>query len=136
MTLYFKPPRGIRSGLLWAALKMAAAAHGDVSSSASLPFVDSMPAAPAVWHVLDWRKRAIAFDRIVFDENARGIHMPLLKWVGASKEQFMIPSYVGLYKGGEAICCLAAVVGGRLVDADKGNARGTDWLRLSQKWFS
>jgi len=53
-----------------------------------------------------------------------------------AKSNFTLPSYVGNKSGGEAICCLAAIVSGSLVGADQTNPDALNRLRACQEWFS
>ena len=40
---------------------------------------------PYAQSVIDWKERALEFDRLAFDETASGSHLPLLKWRDGEK---------------------------------------------------
>ena len=82
-----------------------------------------------------------AFDRLAFDLDARGPHLPLVvlneKAQNIRGPSFALPSYVGAEgAGGEGIACLAAVVSGTLAGVDKHDQRGRDWVRMCQEWYN
>jgi hypothetical protein len=89
----------------------------------------------------DWRKVAHDFDRLVFDETAKGPYLPLVWRVpGAPNLKvpgFGIPSYVGKEetrgKTGEAIAALGALLGATAVGIDKSKGP-TDWIALTEQY--
>jgi hypothetical protein len=116
------------------------AVAGD-SSQCPLPLVEQMPNVPQPFAILDWKARARAFDRLAFDLNARGEHLPLVTLIDKGKNirgpSFALPSYVGAGNvGGEGIACLAAVVSGTLSGVDKRDQHGHNWVRMCQEWYN
>lgn len=64
-----------------------------------IPAVDLMPNLPEPYALIDWREKARAYDRFVFDFEARGEFLPLA-WIDEARidigrPAFGLPSYVG-----------------------------------------
>ncbi len=107
--------------------------------------VEHMPNIPQPFHVRDWRAVARGFDKLAFDLNATGEHLPLV-WLVRDKDEpkpvtFGLPSYVGDYRpaGGkryrEGITCLGAVLGATVAGIDK--SRGEhNWVRMCEAFYS
>lgn len=115
---------------------------GFAGDSTGLPLVDRMPRQPQPWRLIDWREKALHFDRLVFDEQATGKYLPFVRVRERGRNiagpAFGLPSFVGAPEGkaSEAITCLAAVVGGLLVGIDKANQHGRDWVGMCLEWYS
>lgn len=111
-----------------------------------IEYIERFPRVPSPFGVRDWQKTALAHNQIVFDTEASGEYLPLIKVSqikepttgGYTGEIFAIPSYVGREVGryGEALTCLGAVLGGALAGVDKRNDRRRDWVRMSEAYFS
>jgi hypothetical protein len=93
----------------------------------SIECVDLMPNLPQPFRMTDWRARAQAYDRFVFDFGAKGEHLPLI-WLDDSRVNvdrlaFGLPSYVGDTRAGttghESITTMGAVLGATLAGIDK-----------------
>jgi len=89
--------------------------------------VDLMPNLPQPYRMLDWRAKAHAYDRLVFNWDARGQFLPLI-WLDKSRinmdaPTFGLPSYVGDTRQGttgqESIMCMGAVLGATVAGVDK-----------------
>ena len=110
-----------------------------------LAVVERMPNLPEPYHLVDWRERARAFDRLVFDINAKGRFLPLV-WMDDSRVNmdaptFGLPTYVGDNRMGpgrssaESITCLGAVLSGTLVGIDK-RQQEHDYVAMCEAWFN
>lgn len=104
-----------------------------------------MPNEPRPYKLRDWQKTARAFDRLVFDPNAKGEYLPLLWWddshVNGAGRTFGLPSYVGypaMRDGAnhEAITCLGAILGATVagIDKSKTGKPKTDKSKQGQNW--
>jgi hypothetical protein len=108
--------------------------------------VELMPNLPEPYRLIDWRERARAYDRLVFDLRATGEFLPLV-WLDEShinndQTTFGMPSYVGDphrssdHPGSqEGITCMGAVLGATLVGIDKSGAEH-DYVRMCEAWFN
>lgn len=94
----------------------------------------------------DWAQVARQYDKLVFDFTARGKFLPLIKLDKRHQnypgDSFTLVTYIGSdsidkeWLGGEAINCMAAVVGASLVGIDKTRQDGNNYVLMSQKWFN
>ncbi len=102
--------------------------------------IERMPSVPQPFQMIDWKTRARGFDRLAFDPDAKGEHLPLVKLVddtiNIAPPGFKMPSYVGGEAHGEAIACLAAVMSGSLVGINKSDQHGRNWVRMCGEWFN
>jgi len=105
--------------------------------------VDLMPNLPRPFRMRDWRAVAQGYDRLVFDLNAQGRHLPLI-WLDDSHiniegPTFGILSYVGDKRQGganhEGITGLGAVLSGTLVGIDK-SRQEHDWVAMCEAYFN
>ncbi len=89
--------------------------------------VDLMPNLPRPYKMLDWAAVARKYDRLVFNTEARGEHLPLC-WIEPSgtntgKPSFGLSSYVGDGRAGsnshEGVTCIGALMGAVTVGIDK-----------------
>ena len=111
-----------------------------------LAAVELMPNLPEPFELPDWREKARAYDRFIFDFQAKGEFLPLV-WldqsgVNAGEPTFGLPSYVGdphrsaAQPGGqESITCMGAVLGATLVGLDK-SRQEHDYVRMCEAWFN
>ena len=105
-----------------------------------IPSITRMPDLPQPYILRDWKKVALDFDRLVFDWNRTGEHLPLI-WADHSRKVndvngFGIPSYVGDSRQHpesnhhEAISSLAAVLGSTLIGMDMSEREGRDYVAM------
>ncbi len=105
--------------------------------------VEHMPNLPQPFQIKDWRALAQAYDRFVFDHDAKGEYLPLI-WlddsrVNIDRTTFGLYSYVGdkrqgPEKGGqESVTCIAAVVGATLAGIKK-TAPPHDYVLMCEAW--
>ena len=140
---------GARAALLsvgWCLMLLAALpVTGGAIEQIALPRVESMPRRPEPFHLRDWRATALGFDKLAFDLDARGEHLPLTRLVRDRKGRvitFAMPPYVGETRGSdnfagtafEGITCLGAVWGATLVGIDK-SAGTIDYVRCCKYYF-
>jgi hypothetical protein len=105
--------------------------------------VGQMPNLPEPFAIRDWRQVAIDFDRLAFDSQAKGQHLPLIRLVRDARGEvvrFGLPSYVGdtrfdrkdaVYEG---VTTMGAIVGASLVGLDK-SAGQCDFVRMCEVYF-
>jgi len=108
--------------------------------------VELMPNLPEPYELIDWREKAIAYDRLVFDFDARGEFLPLV-WLDNSRidcdrPTFGLPSYVGspnqakgITNSQESITCMGAVLGATLAGIDKSHQEH-DYAAMCEAWFN
>ena len=111
-----------------------------------LAAVELMPNLPEPFKLIDWRAKALAYDRYVFDFRAQGEYLPLV-WLDDSRinldrPTFGLPSYVaapnqarGLTNSQEGVTCMGAVLGATLVGLDKGRQEH-DYVAMCEAWFN
>ncbi|MCY3023003.1 MAG: hypothetical protein NTW87_28845 [Planctomycetota bacterium] len=105
--------------------------------------IEKMPNLPTPFKMRDWKVVAQGYDRLVFDFNAKGEHLPLIWWdngrVNVDRPTFGLPSYVGSPHnsgaGHEAINCLAAVLGATLAGIDKSKGEH-NWVLMTEAYFN
>ena len=105
--------------------------------------VSAMPKIPQPFDMRNWRKTALDYDRLIFDEHAEGDFMPLI-WFDEMKngeKTFGLPSYINSRKRRapgtqEGINCIAAVLGASLCGADKQKQNGHDYVAMLKPYFS
>lgn len=116
------------------------------SGQKSLAAVELMPNLPEPYELIDWREKARAYDRLVFDRQARGEFLPLV-WrddsrINIDRATFGLPSYVGATQQGsgitnsqEGITCMGAVLGATLAGIDK-RRQDADYVAMCEAWFN
>jgi hypothetical protein len=105
--------------------------------------IELMPRKPSPFLMKDWKALAQAYDRLIFDFNARGKNLPVIWWDNSrsnfDRVTFGLPSYVGDPRvpstGHEAINCLGAVLGSTISGIDK--AQGPhNWVLMEEQYFN
>jgi len=108
--------------------------------------VELMPNLPEPYQLVDWREKALAYDRLVFNFKASGEFLPLV-WLDDSRinidrTTFGLPSYVGsphqargMTNSQEGITCLGAVLGATLAGVDK-SRQEHDYVAMCEAWFN
>ena len=110
-----------------------------------IPRVERMPNLPKPFRIRNWKAVAVGFDRLAFDPNAAGEHLPLIWLVRrpgqAEPVTFGLPSYVGDYRKDangrrhhEAVTCLGAVLGATVAGIDKSRGRH-NWVRMCEFYY-
>ena len=80
--------------------------------------IELMPRKPSPFVMKDWKALAQAYDRFIFDFNAKGEYLPVIWWdisrPNFDRVTFGLPSYVGdprpTSTEHEAITCMGAAV--------------------------
>ena len=113
------------------------------SQQTTIPRIESMPNIPSPYAMRDWRAVAEAYDAIVFDQALTGQYLPLVFLNPSSVNYpehaaFGLHSYVGTdaTDNGEAINGIPAVVGATLVNIDKSDQVGFNWVLFCEDWFN
>jgi hypothetical protein len=108
--------------------------------------VESMPNLPEPYELIDWKAKAEAYDRFVFDFAATGEYLPLV-WIdelriNIDRPTFGLPSYVGdprqrgAHSGEqEGVTCMGAVFGATIAGIDK-SRQAHDWVDMCEAWFN
>ena len=108
--------------------------------------VELMPNLPDPYELIDWREKARAYDRLVFDSQAQGEFLPLV-WLDDSRinmdrPTFGLPSYVGApdqargkRNSQEGVTCMGAVLGATLAGIDK-SRQEHDYVAMCEAWFN
>jgi hypothetical protein len=124
-------------------LELIAGPAPDAARPMSIPAVDYLPRLPRPFKLLDWRHKAQAYDRFVFDLDAAADLLPLC-WLDDShinnpRTTFGLCSYVGDKRQGghgqEGINCLGALLGATLVGIDK-RAGDHDWIAMADAFVN
>ncbi|NQU25923.1 MAG: hypothetical protein HQ567_31930 [Candidatus Nealsonbacteria bacterium] len=106
--------------------------------------VTLMPNLPQPLKIRDWRATAVAYDRFVFDFDAKGQYLPLI-WLDESRVNidrpaFGLPSYAGdphRTEGPrhESITCIGAVLGATVAGVDKRRQRH-DYVAMCEAYYN
>ncbi len=112
-------------------------------AQAPIPRVERMPNLPQPFKMRDWRAHAMAYDRFVFDFEAKGEHLPLVWWDDAKanvgRRTFGLPSYVGAPnakgRAHEGITCMGAVLGATVAGIDKSGG-DHNWVLMCEEYFN
>lgn len=102
---------------------------GCLGQAQNLPSIAKFPDLPPDYSLRDWKKTALDYDALVFDQNRTGKFLPLI-WMDDSKKVnpangFGLPTYVGDSRQNpktglhEAITGMASVLNGTLLGEDK-----------------
>jgi hypothetical protein len=111
--------------------------------------VQSMPNQPTPYKMLDWKEKAIKFDRYIFDHDTIGEFLPLI-WIDSAQRNvaqntFGLFTVIGDIRQGpntnngefhEALASLGAVMSAGLVDIDKTNQDGYNYVKMAQNYFN
>ena len=131
----------------WLAFLIACGAHSGEQTVAAeqiaIPRVERMPNIPQPFKMRDWRALAHAYDRFIFDFNAKGEFLPLVWWddsrININRATFGLPAYVGTpnatgtrHEGGT---CLAAVLGATIAGIDKSQGEH-NWVLMCEAYYN
>jgi hypothetical protein len=114
-----------------------------VAQQRTIDRIELMPRKPSPFLMKDWKALAQAYDRLIFDFNARGKYLPVIWWDNSrpnfDRVTFGLPSYVGdprvKITGHEAINCMGAVLGATISGIDK--AKGLhNWVLMEEQYFN
>lgn len=111
--------------------------------------IEAMPLLPEPYHLKDWKKTALEFDKYAFDFSAKGSFLPLI-WLDSSGHNFNETTF-GLYtaigdvregptvnngQNHEALGAQGAVLGATLVGIDKSDQDGHNYVRMLRNYFN
>ena len=115
----------------------------------SISRIEMMPNIPTPYKILDWKKKALDYDKFVFDFNRKDGVGPLI-WLDDNQRNIAQKTF-GLYTAindvrqgpdnnngefHESINSLAAVLGAGLVGIDKTNQNGFNYVKMVQNYFN
>ena len=108
-----------------------------------------MPNMPQPYLIIDWDKKALAFDSLVYDFNSTEPYGPLI-WLDSSRRNIDQVTY-GLYtvigdarqgpernngEFHEALTSLNALLSAGLMGIDKTNQHGYNFVKMDQNYFN
>ena len=122
---------------------------GEPVAQTSLPRIDQMPALPQPLKIIDWKKKAIQFDSLVYDFDNRDSGGPFI-WLDSSRRNidqvtFGLYTTIGDVRQGpgknngefhEALTSLSSLISAGLVGIDKTNQGGFNYVKMAQNYFN
>jgi hypothetical protein len=123
--------------------------NGTPVTQIRIPRVDMMPNLPKPYHLKDWQKTALDFDRYVYDFNAKGDYRPFI-WMDSTNRNGGGPTF-GLYtatgdvrngpkinhgENHEALGALGSILGATIAGIDKSNQDGRDYVAMTRNYFN
>ena len=131
---------------LIAALCGSVIASPSPTTQLSIDRVELMPNRPQPFQHKDFKTIARGLDKLLFDFEARGEHLPLIWWddtkTNSPMRGFGFPSFVGRpsqTKGAEheSITTMGALLGATLAGIDKSKEPlGHNWVEMTQVYFN
>ena len=134
---------------LLTALHSCRSQTGEPVAQTSLLRIDQMPELPQPLKIIDWKKKAIQFDSLVFNFNNQASYGPLI-WLDSSRRNFDQVTF-GLYtvigdvrqgpeknngEFHEALASLNSLVSAGLMGIDKTNQHGFNYVKMAQNYFN
>ncbi len=122
---------------------------GEPVVQTSLQRVEQMPNLPQPLKIIDWKKKAIQFDSLVYNFNPKDSYGPLI-WLDSSRRNIDQVTY-GLYtvigdvrqgpkknKGEfhEALASFNSLISAGLMGIDKTNQHGFNFVKMDQNYFN
>lgn len=106
----------------------------------ALPCVERMPNIPKTYHMRDWRRVAIGFDKLAMNVEAKGHYLPIVKlYEHSGSTNMAMPSYVGPNgepkNFDEAIPAMGAILGASLVGIDKRKGP-INWVEATRQYYN
>lgn len=122
---------------------------GEPVAQTSLPRIDLMPGLPQPLKIIDWKKKAIQFDSLVFNFNSRDSIGPFI-WLDSSRRNidqvtFGLYTSIGDVRQGpqknngefhEALTSLSSLLSAGLVGIDKTKQGGFNYVKMVQNYFN
>lgn len=95
---------------------------------------------PDHYRKFDYKAAALAYDELLFGEQAEGVYFPLM-WQDMTHNTFGFAAYVGDGRTGsdggqEAVATVASVLSATLLGIDKSNQNGIDYVAQLHAYFS
>lgn len=115
----------------------------------SLPRIDQMPDLPEPLKIIDWRRKTMQFDSLVFNFNTTASYGPLI-WLDSSRRNidqvtFGLYTVIGDVRQGprknhgefhEALTSLNSLVSAGLMGIDKTSQHGFNYVKMVQNYFN
>ena len=115
----------------------------------SLPRIDQMPAVPQPLKIIDWKKKTLQFDSLVYNFNSTASYGPLI-WLDSARRNidqvtYGIYTVIGDVRQGpnhnhgefhEALTSLNSLIGAGLMGIDKTNQHGFNFVKMAQNYFN
>lgn len=115
----------------------------------SIARIDQMPNIPEPFKIIDWKKKALQFDSLVFDFNNTASYGPLI-WLDSARHNldqvtFGLYTVLGDIRQGpehyngefhEALTSLSALLSAGLLGIDKTNQYGLNFVKMAQNYFN
>ncbi|MBI1932804.1 MAG: T9SS type A sorting domain-containing protein [Ignavibacteriales bacterium] len=105
--------------------------------------INQMPDFPVPYEMRDWKSVTLGYDSLVFNHTLQGDYLPLIYFENNTVNypndiSFGLHTVVGttVPNSGEAINVLPAVIGASLVDVDKSNQNGYNWVKMCKEYFN
>ncbi len=122
---------------------------GNPVTQTSLPRIDQMPAIPQPLKIIDWKKKTLQFDSLVFNFNSTASYGPLI-WLDSSRRNidqvtFGLYTVVGDVRQGpkknngefhEALTSMNSLISAGLNGIDKTNQHGFNFVKMVQNYFN
>lgn len=123
--------------------------NGEPVVQTSLPRIDQMPDVPQPLKIIDWKKKTMQFDSLVFNFNSQTSYGSLI-WLDSSKRNidqvtFGLYTVIGDVRQGskknngefhEALTSLNSLVSAGLIGIDKTNQNGFNYVKMVQNYFN
>ncbi|MCH2205556.1 MAG: hypothetical protein MK132_06780 [Lentisphaerales bacterium] len=132
-------------GLVSCAHSETAKAVKNVPAQVVIPLINRMPDFPQPYHMRNWQKVSLDYDKVLYDLNAKGEHMPLMKLIPAEKNintgktGFGFTSYVGPSEQNkdsmEAIAVIGSVLGATYAGLDKTTGEH-NWVEMCEQYYN
>ena len=122
---------------------------GEPVAQTSLPRIDQMPELPQPLKIIDWKKKTIQFDSLVYNFDSRDSIGPFI-WLDSSRRNidqvtFGLYTAIGDVRQGpgknngefhEALTSLSSLLSAGLVGIDKTNQGGFNYVKMAQNYFN
>ena len=96
--------------------------------------VSKMPALPEPLQIRDWYGISRAYYQRLLDSEATGGGLPAVS-IDSTRGSFGIKSYLGSHFGQEALTCLSATIGSKLVGLDPRKLDGFNFVKACRAWY-
>ncbi len=122
---------------------------GEPVAQISLPRIDQMPDLPQPLKIIDWKKKTLQFDSLVYNFNNQASYGPLI-WIDSSRRNFDQYTY-GLYtvigdvrqgpkknngEFHEALTSLNSLLSAGLMGINKTSQLGFNFVKMAQNYFN
>lgn len=122
---------------------------GEPVVQTSLPRIDQMPDIPRPLKIIDWKRKTMQFDSLVFNLDNHASYGPLM-WLDSSRRNinqvtFGIYTVMGDVRQGpkknngefhEALTSLNSLLSAGLMGIDKTNQHGFNYVKMAQNYFN